>query len=569
MVGTSAIRSPAARHRMTARRNADTVRTTRMGMGTGFVGLGSQRANLPKRRRGGHVCRATRGAPRRGHCAASRIWPPYGREFRPLNACCHGQRSSRPLTDGPQPRTGGNRHARGDRRVPCQGEGPRFDRRTRAARTAHLRARRDHEPPTLVGYGLPAAGGHVPRGGGHRRPRRAAGLLPRPRRVPGLALGLAGRSAGHADGADRLPRRPYPDRQDHRPRQARDADHQGAGPGFRRRRHGGKARRSLSRRRRARTSGGARFHVPGRRRSHHRTSFSRDRAPDARRLLPLRSGRGARTRRTVARRRRLRRGRHACARRSLGATPGRRNQAARADETVMATIIFGLVVLALVLWALNAFTKVNPQTAAVMLKTGGGLGALAAAGLLGVRGRLDIAIPLGLTGLGLLGWLPWSMPGFSARTQKSAGQVSRVRSAFVEMELDHDTGAMRGRILAGPHEGAVLDALDVATLTGFLPEIDEESRALLVAYLDRREPRWREHAQGDAATGADRRAWSGGKMTEEEAYQILGVEPGASAEDIGRAHRALMKKLHPDQGGSTYLAARVNEAKEVLLRRHR
>jgi len=236
----------------------------------------------------------------------------------------------------------------------------------------------------------------------------------------------------------------------------------------------------------------------------------------------------------------------------------------------MPTILFGLVVLALVLWALNAFTKVNPQTVAVLLKTGGGLGALAVAGVLGVRGRLDIAIPLGLTGLGLLGWLPWSIPGIAARTQKRAGQMSRVRSAFVEMELDHDTGAMRGRVLAGRHEGAMLDALDVATLTGFLSEIDEESRALLMAYLDRREPRWREDAQADAATSTRGPGWSGGgKMTEEEAYQILGVQPGASAEDIGRAHRALMKKLHPDQGGSTYLAARVNEAKEVLLRRHR
>jgi DnaJ domain len=78
---------------------------------------------------------------------------------------------------------------------------------------------------------------------------------------------------------------------------------------------------------------------------------------------------------------------------------------------------------------------------------------------------------------------------------------------------------------------------------------------------------WRENPQGDAGTGP--RARSSGKMTEQEAYQILGLQPGASADAIGHAHRTLMKKLHPDQGGTTYLAARINEAKEILLRRHR
>jgi DnaJ domain len=236
----------------------------------------------------------------------------------------------------------------------------------------------------------------------------------------------------------------------------------------------------------------------------------------------------------------------------------------------MPEIVFGILVLMLVLWGGRAFAAVDPRKLAPVLRFAGGFGALGGAAFLTARGLLPLALPLGIAGLSLLGWLPRSFSafGFGSRTRKSAGQTSRVRSAFVEMELDHDSGAMRGRILAGRHEGVMLDVLAVPTVIGFLPEIDEESRALLIAYLDRREPRWRENAEGDTAAGHGRPRGTG-KMTEEEAYQILGVQPGASAAEIGRAHRALMKKLHPDQGGSTYLAARVNEAKDVLLCRHR
>lgn len=233
----------------------------------------------------------------------------------------------------------------------------------------------------------------------------------------------------------------------------------------------------------------------------------------------------------------------------------------------MPILFLGLVALVLALWAVNVVSKADPKLAARVMKAGGGLLSLGFAVFLGLRGEIGIAIPLGAFGLGLLGWLPFGPAGFGQRTQKSKGQTSRVRSAFVEMELNHDTGDMRGRIVAGRLEGVTLEALDVPALAGLLNEIDEESRALLMAYLDRRDARWREHAQGDAATG--RAAPVSGKMTEQEAYQILGLEAGASADAISRAHRALMKKLHPDQGGSTYLAARVNEAKEILLRRHR
>ncbi len=232
----------------------------------------------------------------------------------------------------------------------------------------------------------------------------------------------------------------------------------------------------------------------------------------------------------------------------------------------MGPIILGVIVLLVAVWAMYGFARVDPKVAAQVIRKSGGIAALAGAAFLTARGQVGLGVPLGFAGLSLLGWIP-GMASLGKRMNKSTGQTSQVRSDFIEMELDHDTGAMHGRILKGRMEGVTLDALDVAALMSLLPEIDEESRALLMAYLDRRDPTWREHADAGAAAGPG--DINSGKMTEEEAYQILGVEPGASAAEIGRAHRALMKKLHPDQGGSTYLAARVNQAKDLLLKRHR
>jgi hypothetical protein len=226
--------------------------------------------------------------------------------------------------------------------------------------------------------------------------------------------------------------------------------------------------------------------------------------------------------------------------------------------------LLGVAILILLLWAVNGFSKADPHQVKRVLRGIGGVAAVCFAALLLFRGEVIPAVALGTTGLISLGWISlWPI-----RFGRPA-QISRVRTACVEIELNHSSGAMTGHILVGRHEGASLDALDPATLIGLLGEMDAESRQLLAAYLDRRQPGWREHAQGDAAAGSRTRAAPSGKMTEEEAYQVLGVQSGAGAQDIGRAHRSLMKKLHPDQGGSTYLAARVNEAKEVLLRRHR
>jgi hypothetical protein len=233
-------------------------------------------------------------------------------------------------------------------------------------------------------------------------------------------------------------------------------------------------------------------------------------------------------------------------------------------------LLLGVAVLVVaLLWAVGRFSKPGDpkQNARLLRRIGGGVALLFAAFLF-LRGQMWVAIPLAAFGLGLVGWMsPW--PGLRWPSWKFPGRISHVRSAFVEMELDHVSGVMRGRILAGRHDGASLDTLDVPTLVGLMDGIDDDSRSLMMAYLDCREPRWREYAKRNTATGRGGAALPGGEMTEEEAYQILDLQPGANAGQIGRAHRSLMKKLHPDQGGSTYLAGRVNQAKDVLLRRHR
>ncbi len=231
-------------------------------------------------------------------------------------------------------------------------------------------------------------------------------------------------------------------------------------------------------------------------------------------------------------------------------------------------------VLVILWYASNAFTKANPAKLARYLKPAGGVATLAAAAFLLLRGQMEAAVAVGGFGLYLLGLA--NPPGFARMFSKVGGapgadKVSRVRSAMIEMELHHDSGAMEGTILAGPLAGGRLADLTRPQCEEILQQClrdDPEGARLLEAYLDRRFPGWRPAGEGHADAGGGRGQRLAGAMTEDEAYEILGLAKGASGEDIARAHRSLMKKLHPDHGGPTALAAKVNEAKAVLMRRH-
>ena len=147
----------------------------------------------------------------------------------------------------------------------------------------------------------------------------------------------------------------------------------------------------------------------------------------------------------------------------------------------------------------------------------------------------------------------------------SSAQTSTVQSKYIRMTLNHDSGDINGEILAGRFKGRTLDQLDLEALLQLLRECqdDEESVALLQAYLDREHAdSWQQqaNAQGQRHTPSEP-----GGMTREEALQILGLSPDADEAEIIETHRRLMQKLHPDRGGSAYLAAKINLAKETLL----
>ncbi|MEM5582525.1 DnaJ domain-containing protein [Roseibium sp. AS2] len=235
----------------------------------------------------------------------------------------------------------------------------------------------------------------------------------------------------------------------------------------------------------------------------------------------------------------------------------------------MIYLLIGLILLSALLLLANRIVTANPAALARGLRTLAGVFLLGLAAVFALTGRVILAIPLLGLGLSVLGFAGLSRLGRGYNPKKASGQRSRVRTAMVEMELDHDTGAMSGTVLVGGHQGRELDDLSEPELEQFWQETaqDGQSRQLVEAYLDRRLADWREHFQPD---GTDRQgsAPGPGPMTDEEAYQILGLSSEAGDAEIRAAHRRLMMRVHPDQGGSGFLAAKINEAKDTLLRRH-
>lgn len=251
----------------------------------------------------------------------------------------------------------------------------------------------------------------------------------------------------------------------------------------------------------------------------------------------------------------------------------------------MAPLILGALALTVIVLLWRLFVSADPKALARGLRySGTGLLAVAALSLLALD-RVSLALILGSMAWGLFtrghvwpgGWpYGWRRPmPHRARTHTQAGQTTAVRTGWLEVELDHETGAMRGRVLQGRYKGQALERLSQVAAVNFYREAapaDSETARILEAYLDRTYgTAWRAAARGAQSNGAGHgdgrqsRARANGGMSREEAYKVLGINPGASMEEIRTAHHKLMMQNHPDHGGSGYLAAKINEAKDVLL----
>ena len=228
--------------------------------------------------------------------------------------------------------------------------------------------------------------------------------------------------------------------------------------------------------------------------------------------------------------------------------------------------VLGLCLLAAAVLLGRWFASADPKQLARIVKWGG-LGTVAVVALfLAVTGQFALLTPAAVAAYFFFRRARRIGGGGRFRSP-SSGQSSQVSTEYLEMTLDHDSGVMRGRVSQGRFEGRDLDDLSFDDLLVLLDETqraDRQSAALLETYLDRMHGAdWRERAEATASgyTGAS----ADGPMMREEAFRILGLDAKASEDEIKEAHHRLMLKVHPDQGGSTYLAAKINQAKEVLL----
>jgi DnaJ-domain-containing protein 1 len=236
-------------------------------------------------------------------------------------------------------------------------------------------------------------------------------------------------------------------------------------------------------------------------------------------------------------------------------------------------LIAGVVLLVCGLFFIRWFIAAEPRTLAFAAKATGVAILAVLAGYLALTGRigwilglLPFLLPLLLRRVSLGGAA--TLGGFSAGARP---QMSNVRTRFLEMRLDHETGELDGDVLHGAYAGRQLSAMSKDELFDLLRALradDRKSALLLEAYLDRRCPDWQARSAGDhAGPGAAQEdgTAAAGAMSREDAYRVLGLEPGASETAIREAHHRLIASVHPDRGGSSFLAAQVNRAKDILL----